>query len=758
MSTAKSLKFLISLFLLAFMGLKATANTNDNFNTEGQWRMCPPAAQIAKKPEYSSKNTSSDNYEIRAETSLINEKGLSQFGGEVEVIQGRRAIAAELVNYDKIQKTFSAEGRAHLWDANVLWAGERATYDTKKEVSMLEGGKFWTLSGRGRGSSTQIRNSRLEQRTKLLNASYSTCPESNEIWRLDATSITLNHKTDRGHATNALLSVLNVPIFYIPYISFPISDERKSGFLTPTIGNSNESGFDAQIPYYINLASNRDITITPRILSNRGALISSEIRYLNSSFNGEFMGSFIADDDLRNGDSRSFLKIKHQQWAFQNKAYLNINYNNVSDDDYFSDFGNDMSSTSQRYLRQFIDFRYQDTRQSLSIFARKYQLLGSVPSQFEPYKTLPRIDHTFSVFNLSSETGNVFRLKTYTHFTNYEKDNSLTGKRVIFQPTVSVNLQKPYGNIFTEMRVRHNHYFLDDPANEFDKTESFTVPTFSIDGRLFLEREAKIFDNAFLQSLEPRLFYLLIPNVQQDLTPNFGTAQFSSNFKSIFRKNRFGGLDRVGDANQLTFSLTNRYLDALNGSEKFRISIGQVFHFRDRKVLAVDGQKNTDDLSELLFESSLFFNDDLSIRGTFKYDPNEGHISKSNFSLRYQPDLDSVINFNFRQRKAFNSRQADLEQLDLSARLPLKENIALIGKWNYSIEQSNSVETFGGIEYESCCWGAKLVARRFLKDASGAHDNSIFMQIHFRGLGGFGRGGSESFIQTGIPGYVDPFE
>ena len=175
-------------------------------------------------------------------------------------------------------------------------------------------------------------------------------------------------------------------------------------------------------------------------------------------------------------------------------------------------------------------------------------------------------------------------------------------------------------------------------------------------------------------------------------------------------------------------------------------------------MLAVDGQKNKDDLSELLFESSLFLNDDLSIRGTFKYDPNEGHISKSNFSLRYQPDLDSVINFNFRQRKAFNSRQADLEQLDLSARLPLKENIALIGKWNYSIEQANSVETFGGIEYESCCWGAKLVARRFVKDASGAHDNSIFMQIHFRGLGGFGRGGSESFIQTGIPGYVNPFD
>ena len=168
--------------------------------------------------------------------------------------------------------------------------------------------------------------------------------------------------------------------------------------------------------------------------------------------------------------------------------------------------------------------------------------------------------------------------------------------------------------------------------------------------------------------------------------------------------------------------------------------------------------KVTDELSEFLFESSLFLNDHVTIRGALKYDPNEGHLSKSNFSLRYQPDFDSVINLNFRQRKALNNRQPDLEQLDISARLPLKENIALVGKWNYSIEQSNSIETFGGIEYESCCWGAKLVARRFLKDTDGVHDNSIFMQIHFRGLGGFGRGGSESFIQSGIPGYVDPFE
>ena len=758
MSLKKFSIYIILPTFLFYISIEISALTN-NSSTDNQWKMCPPPARIAKKPGYSDRKTNRSNYEIRAETTRINKDGVSQFSGEVEVIQGERAIAAELVKYDKNQKTFSAEGRAHIWDANVLWAGERATYDTRNEVSMLENGKFWSTDGRGRGASRQIRNNKINQKTTLLNASYTTCPESDEIWRLDASKITLNHKTDRGSATNALLSVLDIPVFYIPYISFPISNERKSGFLTPTIGNSNESGFDSQVPYYINLSSNRDATITPRFLSKRGALVSSEFRYLDVAYEGKITGSFISDDDLRNGDSRSLLRFNHQQWAFQNKAYLKVNYNVVSDDDYFSDFGNDTSSTSQRYLQQFIDLRYRTRKQSLDIYVRNYQVLdSSIPSRFEPYKNLPRVNHFLNIFNHVSKQGNRYNISTRSYFSNYERDNSVTGNMASFQPSFSFNLIKPYGNINTIFQLQHNQYFLDDSTNQFDNQESFTVPKLSVDGKLFIERETEIFSRSYVQSLEPRLFYLLVPNVQQDHLPNFGTAQYETNFQSIFRSNRFGGLDRVGDANQLAFTLTNRYLDTYTGSEKFRVSVGQIFHFRNRKISSIGRQKITDELSEFLFESSLFLNEDITIRGAFKYDPNEGHLSKSNFSLRYQPDIDSVINLNFRQRKALNNRQSDLEQLDISARLPLRENIALVGKWNYSIEQSNSIETFGGIEYESCCWGAKLVARRFLKDSDGVHDNSIFMQIHFRGLGGFGRGGSESFIQSGIPGYVDTFE
>ena len=173
------------------------------------------------------------------------------------------------------------------------------------------------------------------------------------------------------------MRILNTPVFYIPYIvaPSPLRKERKSGFLTPTIGNSNESGFDSQIPYYINLSSNRDATITPRVLSKRGALLSSEFRYLDADYQGQITGSFIADDDLRNGDSRSLLSINHQQWAFQNKAHLKVNYNVVSDDDYFSDFGSDTSSTSQRYLQQFVDFKYRGRQQSLNVYVRNYQVL-----------------------------------------------------------------------------------------------------------------------------------------------------------------------------------------------------------------------------------------------------------------------------------------------------------------------------------------------------------------------------------------------
>ena len=725
-----------------------------------QWRLCPSTQALPKRPQYSDSERDPKEIEIRAENSRLTEDGLNHFSGEVEVVRDQRSIAAEVVTYDPRTKVFNAEGRAHIWDAGVLWSGESASYDLDKRVSTLENGRFWNKNGMGRGNAKKIINNRITQKTDLEKIEYSTCPFDDEFWRLSAAALNLNHVTDRGTAKQAVLFVKDTPVFYFPIISFPISDERKSGFLAPAIGNSTESGFVGQLPYYWNIAADKDATITPRVMSKRGVLFDTEFRYLDEYYEGETNFQILPGDDLKDGDTRSYVSIDHQHWSQGGKYYLKVDFNSVSDDEFFTDLGNG-TANRRRFMEQFVDFRYSGRRQTLYMNLRNYQSVDdTLPSQFGPYKQLPNILYYLTGPGFGNYRGNGrVGLNLQGNFTNYERGNSLTGNILSLRPNISHTYIRPFLNVKTKFEVQHNQYWLDDPSRAFDDSESYTVPKFSIDGKLFSERNILLGDTNYLQTLEPRLFYLLIPNMDFDHIPNFGTGLYdNSNFRNIFSENRFGGYARVGDANQVTAAVTSRIIDKLNGREKLRFSVGQIYYFRDRKVTLPGGLIDREDTSELLVETVASPTNAFSLRGNLKWDPDKGRASKSGISIRYQPNMDTVLNLRYRHRKARSIFQQDISQTDISARIPIRNNLALIGRWNYSLEENESVETFGGIEYESCCWGAKLVARRFLKDSEGTHDNSIFMQIHFRGLGGFGRGGSESFISSGISGYTDPFE
>ena len=725
-----------------------------------QWRLCPSTQALPIRPQYSDSERDEKEIEIRSESSRLTEDGLNHFSGEVEVIRGERSIAAEVVTYDPRTKVFNAEGRAHIWDAGVLWSGESASYDLDKRVSTLQNGRFWNKNGMGRGKAKRIINNRLTQKTNLEKIEYSTCPFENEFWRLSAAALNLNHVTDRGTAKQAVLFVKDTPVFYFPIISFPISDERKSGFLSPAIGNSTESGFVGQMPYYWNIAADKDATITPRVMSKRGVLFDTEFRYLDKYYEGETNFQILPGDDLKDGETRSYVSIDHQHWFQGGRYYLKVDFNSVSDDQFFTDLG---SGTANRryFMEQFVDFRYLGRRQSLYMYLRNYQSVDdNLPGRFGPYKQLPRIYYYGSGPSVGNylETGSL-GLYLRGDFVNYEKDDSLTGNVVSLKPNITYNYYRPFLNIRSKFEIQHNQYLLDDPNRVFDDNESYTVPKFSIEGKLFSERNINIGQTAYLQTLEPRLYYLLVPNTDFDHIPNFGTGlRTNSNFATIFSDNRFSGFARVGDANQITSAITSRIIDQINGRERLRFSLGQIYYFRDRKVTLPGGFIDREDTSELLVETVASPTDTISFRGNLKWDPDKGRASKSGISLRYQPNIDTVFNLAYRQRKGRTASQTDIRQTDISARIPIRDNVAIIGRWNYSLEEKESIETFGGIEFESCCWGAKIVARRFLKDSGGIHDNSIFMQIHFRGLGGFGRGDSESFISSGISGYTDPFE
>jgi LPS-assembly protein len=735
--------------LLAQAAVHSPAAVLPERSDEYQWRLCPPARLIPVRPGYTDPTTPLDHIEIRADSVRLVKEGVSQFSGAVEVVKGEQAIHAEVLSYDAEHETFNAEGRTHIWDAGMIWAGSEATYDLTSKVSVLEGGEYWILGGRGRGHARRLSNDRERALTVLEGVDYSTCPETEEAWRVSASKITLDHESDRGSARNAVLRVRNVPVFYFPYVNFPISDKRKSGFLSPSFGTTNESGFDARLPYYWNIAPNHDATLTPRVLTDRGVMMGGQYRYLNYSYEGTLDVEVLPGDRRHEDEDRSLVSFNHNHRMFQNRGNLRILFNNVSDDEYFEDFGSNIGATSQRFLDRRADFYYVHPLFRVDGLVQSYQTIDdTLPAGAGPYRRLPQV--RFWGY-LPTRSGFQPQLRAET--TYFDHDARVTGGRVDIEPTLYYYFIRPYLDIRPSLALRRTEYYLDDPLSRFDDRESRTVPIFDLDASLFVERQVSLFGRSHIQTIEPRAYYLLIPKVGQDDIPVFDAGLFNISFPNLFRDNRFAGPDRIGDANQVTTAVTSRMLDIETGREAYRVSLGQIHYFRDREVTLPGRIVDDDSTSELIAEAAVNVLYDWSARGMLQWDPDEPQTELSAFSLRYHPNIDTVVNFGYRFRRAVS----DIEQTDFSLRWPLTERLAVVGRWNYSLQESRALETVAGIEYESCCWGVRLLGRRFLRNSEGEFDTGMFMQVHFRGLGGFGKK-SGSLLHRGIPGYDDPFE
>ena len=358
----KTINFLLlGLFLCCSQACFAQSPARD------YWRLCPGDRKLPLRPIYSSENIEQGSTEVRADTTRIEKDGLTHFSGDVEVIKGPRSLFGQLVTYDESSGLFDVEGDAHIWDAGLIWHGEHASFDLNAETQTLTNGEYWLVNGRGRGVAEIIDNNSVENLSQLSGVEYTTCALSNPIWKFSAEKIKLDHDAGRGSATHAILRVKEVPVFYLPYINFPLNNERKTGFLMPTIGTSNESGFDLRIPFYINIAPNHDVTLNPRILAERGVMLGGEYRYLQEDYEGTFAFEYLPSDKLENDNDRSLVSLEHFHWFDNRRGHAEVKIENVSDAQYFEDFGRSLSVTSQRFLDRKIDIRHRS--RYLNIFS-----------------------------------------------------------------------------------------------------------------------------------------------------------------------------------------------------------------------------------------------------------------------------------------------------------------------------------------------------------------------------------------------------
>ncbi|MEM7196066.1 MAG: LPS assembly protein LptD [Pseudomonadota bacterium] len=562
---------------------------------------------------------------------------------------------------------------------------------------------------------------------RLTNTTFTTCAEGNNDVLLQASEIELDHDTGIGTAKNMTLRFKGVPIFYFPTATFPINNERKTGFLFPSVGYDDDSGFILQVPYYINIAPQHDATITPKLLTDRGIQLYTEYRHLGENSRTELRGEFLPSDDQFEEEDRYAVGLDHQH-RFGTRWNADVDLQTVSDSDYLRDFSNDVDVVASSFVQQRAELRYNSPNLRFEASTQTFDIVNDqITESSQPYEILPRLALDVKPYEFG-----LFETGLDSEFTNFaHEDNArVTGTRLRLKPYLSVPYRKIFGYVEPKLSVQSISYSLDDNPTG-DESPSVSVPIFSVDSGLYFDREFKRGAKLYSQSLEPRLFYLNIPDkLEQEDFPNFDTGGGSnSSYGHFFRENRFFGGDRVGDTHQVSFGVTSRITEEDTGRQRLSMSIGQVFFFDDREVgLTADSDPETESTSDIIGEITANINVDWRLSAFARFDQEESEMSSYRFSADY--DHSSRRNASI----SYTRTGETAEQINIDFETPLAAHWQFAGRAAYSLEDSELRSSRIGISYDGCCWATRLESERYL-DGTGEYRNRVLVTLEFDDLG-----------------------
>lgn len=717
------------------------------------WEYCGPRPLRLGPAVLPPRPTAEDRLFLSADTfDYDQELDLLWLSGDVRGTQGNRFVAANKVVYGRNTSDLVAQGNIFLANPGVRLIADRAQLNLGSDQGRLFDVHYrFTGEINAHGNADQAEQVR-PTLTRYQNITYSTCRPGRQDWSLDAAKLELDQAKGWGVALNTKLRVRGLPVFYTPYFSFPIDNRRKSGFLVPTFGSSERNGIELTVPYYWNIAPQMDIAFFPRYLGKRGPMLGTEFRYLSPRQRVRFFGEILSEDsqvDRQDRGARWALRIE-QAGSFGRRWSTRLKYNAVSDDEYFEDFGTRLEQTSTRNIERRGDLNYSGMGWFLRTRLQEYQTLdATLAPASQPYARLPQL--IFGI-NRHHRVDSGIELGVSGEYDYFHHDTRVHGHRATLLPFARWPLRKPYGHLTPQLNLYLAGYDLRNQQPDKDAHPSYVIPSFNLDAELVFERTVKWFDQESLQTLEPRLFYLYTPFTEQEDTPDFDTSRLSFSYDNLFRLNRFSGWDRIGDANQVTLGLTSRTLARDSGRELLRASIGQILYARDREV-QLSGPPEEESSSSVAGLLSTQFLRNWSGRVSFQYDPNQesDRLRKQTLELHYQTPDNRL--FNLAYRTALGTGERTLyENTDLSFSLPVNRQLQLVGRWNYSLLDSQTVETFAGLEYGRCCWRVRLLSHYLKNKPDSAGTNSIMIQVELAGLGSPGQR-VDKFLERDIYGY-----
>jgi LPS-assembly protein len=685
--------------------------------------------------------------------------------GKAEIRQLDLFLHAEKITYDSETTDFTAKGPVTYQDRSLLMSANNAKGNTDLDQCTLEGVRYQLIDTRGNGVA-EVAITDDADHARLTRATYSTCNLSDQQWAFAAREMDLDRAEGIGRARDVTFRVHNVPVFWLPFMRFPLDDRRSSGFLFPNVGYSERRGFDLTLPYYFNLAPNYDATLSPRIMTERGLMLGGEFRYLTDSSTGTFAFDYLPHDRRADEESAEYdQRISDSRWWYQWKDTTtfgghwgaSVDINRVSDNRYFEDFGRGLYSSAISFLPSSAYLNGHGEWWNASIGGDEYQITDpTLPSQYEPYRRLPRL-----TFNAEHALVGAFEGGVESELVAFSKDDALDGRRFDIYPHLDLPLETAAYFVRPEIGYRYTAYSLDDLEDNGNplltgKHPHRGVPIFSLDSGLIFERSLKIGDEAWTQTFEPRAYYLRVPYRNQDDLPIFDTQEVPFTFGELFRSNRFVGADRQMDANNLSLALTTRFLEDSTGTERVSASIGEIRYFNDQRV-QLPGVPPTDfGGSAYAGEIDLHLSDRWRLVLDQQWNPNTDRTDLSTVSLQNRFGDDGVVNFSYRYRRDF------LEQVDVSTAIPLSPGWRVIARENYALNDplgtgphgtdGRTLESFIGIEHDTCCVAWRVIARRWVRNASGESDNALYFELEFKGVGSIGQQ-TDSFLRRGILGY-----
>jgi LPS-assembly protein len=569
---------------------------------------------------------------------------------------------------------------------------------------------------------------------------FTTCPADQVNWQLEADQIEIDTRARSGTGHGTKVEFKGVPILYLPWMTFPVGPQRKSGFLFPNVGASSRNGAVFELPYYWNIRPNLDFTAEPVYYSKRGVDLGGEFRYLTERQRGAFYFNYLPDDNLADRDRARFT-LRHVaelpgEWRFR------IDATDVSDSSYFEDFERGPEGTSVPFAERLLEASYRDEHFNVRAQVQDFQTIDDeLAEEDRPYTRAPRLlasgdwDKGLGAIDYGFDAEMV----------NFDRDVGVTGWRLDVAPRVGFDWSAPGFFVRPSMGYRYTRYSLEDQAPGADDSPTRSLPIATLDAGLVFERVSGSQGQRRL-TLEPRALYLYTPFRDQSQLPLFDTGLPDLNLVQLYRTNRYVGADRVNDANQVSFGLTSRLFDSASGQQYLAVSVGQAYYFEKPRVVLPSEPPATRDTSDFIGQISLTAWKNWNLEAGLQWNPEDSRSERSQFRLQYRPDGEHVVNL------AYRAQRDRIEQVDSSVAWPIGKRWNAFGRYVYSLLDSKTLDEFAGFEYKGCCYKLRAVARRSVSNRDGTSETEFYLQLELNGLASVGTS-ADAFLERTIRGY-----